>query len=59
MKRMMFVMVLAACAGCSSVEKYRGVSKEYDGAGKTVRHIETESIKQTESTTGKITFKHL
>jgi len=59
MKWMMFVMVLAACAGCSSVEKYRGVSKEYDGSGKTVRHIETESIKQVETTTGTIKFKYL
>ena len=55
----MFVAVLISCAGCSTVEKYRGVSKEYNGEGKTIRHIETESIKQTESTTSKITFKHL
>lgn len=59
MKWVMFIAVLGMCAGCSSVEKYRGVSKEYDGAGKTIRHIETESIKQVESTTSSVKFKHL
>ena len=59
MKWMMLVAVLVSCAGCSTAEKFRGVSKEYDGEGKTIRHIETETIKQTESTTSSIKFKHL
>ena len=60
MKRCIFVaVVLAACTGCNTISKYKGVSIEYDAAGKAVRRVERESASQTEATSSSLQLKHI
>jgi len=53
------VMVLAVCAGCNTVRKYKGVSVETDGSGKTIRRVESESASQSETTNNKLQLKYI
>lgn len=50
MKRFMCAAaaVAMACAGCTTVRKYKDVSVETDGSGKVLRRVESESATQTD-----------
>lgn len=57
MKRLVLVALAAACAGCSTVRKYKSVSVETDGAGKVLRRVESESAVQVDKTNKEMQLK--
>jgi len=60
MKKIVVAMfVIIGCAGCSTVQKYKGVSIEYDAQGRQVRRVESESASQAVQTSETLSFKHL
>jgi uncharacterized lipoprotein len=58
-KMVMATFIVIGCAGCSTVQKYKGVSIEYDAQGHQVRRVESESASQAVQTSETLQFKYL